>query len=396
MKHLVILILISCFSGAVSADDDFTLVDDTAKRSATDSYGLKGRWGVGGGVGMSSVIGPDIFKDGASEMDGKLAAALWGRYHFTDRFGIELAYTRLAFEFQPAGLSDLDPIVDVLDVSATYRMWPTKVFHILFQAGVGYARITDFAATGTGKEEDDFAIKARMGVEYMATHNLMLALQGDYYKINLGSGGDSDVRVLAPMLAVTYYFGGGSSVVPDNDGDGVANLDDKCLNSIPGVPVDATGCEIPPAKLDTDKDGIFDNEDRCPGSPAGQPVNEFGCAKTEKFEITLKVQFKTGSSAIDPQFTADLQSFAEFLTKYPDTNAEIEGHTDNTGGEKFNYSISQKRAQAVVNYLVKNHKIAKKRLTAKGFGPSQPVADNTTEEGRTKNRRVVAHVITVK
>lgn len=380
MKHLLFLLLVTGLSISASAEDN---------------YDLTGRWGVGGGIGMNSVVGPEVFKDGASKLDSKLSASLWGRYHLNSRLGFELAYTRLAYEFKNAG-SNLDPITDMVDMSAAYRMWPTKRFHILFQAGLGYVRATDFAATAPGDKMDDFVIKARMGLEYMATNNIMVALQGDYYKINLGGGNDSELRVLAPMLAATYYFGGTPAALADADGDGIADADDKCPGTAAGANVGADGCVLSEKKGDADGDGVLDIDDKCPGTPAGQSVNTFGCAKEEKLEITLNVQFKPGSSVIDSQFVADLEKFAEFLKKYPDTKAEIEGHTDNTGSEKLNFSISQRRAQSVVNTLVKNYGIGRQRLTAKGYGPSQPVADNSTADGRTKNRRVVAHVQTLK
>ncbi len=373
----------------------FMMISHNAFAQDANAYGLKGRWGAGLGVGMTSASSPDLFKNGAADMDSEMAYGVWGRYHFTDRFGADLSLTRLQFKYVNAPLSDLDPIADLADVSASYRMWPYQRFHVVLALGVGYARITDFDAPGTAFEKfDDYFIKGRIGFEFMATNNLMIALHGDNYRINLGGGPDSHINVLSPSLAVTYYFGSHKPDA-DADGDGISDSADKCPGTEKGATVGSDGCVVTPAQMDTDKDGVADATDRCPGTPAGQAVNEFGCAQTEKLEITLNVRFKSGSSTIDPRFTGDLDNFAQFLTKYPDTKAEIEGHTDNTGGEKQNFAISQRRAQAVVNALVKNHKIDKKRLTAKGFGPSQPVAENTTEEGRAKNRRVVAHVITV-
>lgn len=340
--------------------------------TADDTYDLTGRWGAGFGAGMTSISGPDEFKEGADELDSKFAASLWIRYHMTSRLGLELAYSRLMYEFvnTAAPRSEMDPTNSILDLSLAYRMFPKKVYHVLLQAGIGYVRYYDFDAANTSDTRDDLALKGRIGFEYMATPDLMVALQADYYRLNYGSDTPDDLNVWAPMLAMTYYFG-------------------KSEAAAPAAPAD-------PAKVDTDGDGIFDTEDQCPGTPAGQQVTAFGCAKTEKLEFTLKVQFAPGKSEIDPKFTADLDKFAEFLVKYPETKAEIEGHTDNTGAEKLNYRISQKRAEAVQKYLIDKLKIEKSRLTAKGYGPSQPVGDNATPEGRESNRRVVAHVKTDK
>ncbi|MBY0315385.1 MAG: OmpA family protein [Bdellovibrionales bacterium] len=361
-------------------------------------YDLTGRWGVGVGAGINSVLGPDVFTEGATELDGGFHGSAWARYHVSSRFGLELSYSRMMFKFKDETslpLNGRDPAVDAIDFNLAYRMFPLERWHALFQVGAGYARISDVGA-GTDSE-DDFTWKARAGAEYMATPDLMLAVYADYRFVNLGSGTDSKIEVLSPLLGLTYYFGGKSSAKasPDSDGDGVYDDQDKCPNTPANANVGGDGCPLTTQKGDADGDGVADAEDKCPNSERGQPVTEFGCTKTDKLEITLNVQFKPGSAIIDPKFTEDLKKFAEFLKQYPDTTTEIEGHTDNTGSEKQNYSISQKRANAVMNYLVKQ-KIDKKRLTAKGYGPSQAVGDNNTPEGREKNRRVVAHVQSTK
>lgn len=150
---------------------------------------------------------------------------------------------------------------------------------------------------------------------------------------------------------------------------------------------------LAPANMkDADKDGVADGDDQCPTTPTGDKANAYGCSSNERLEFTLNVKFETGSSKIDQKFTDDLKKLSDFMIKYPNSVANIEGHTDNTGSEKLNYKISQKRANVVRNYLIKTYKIDKTRLTAKGYGPLQPVADNSTQAGRDKNRRVVAHV----
>lgn len=355
---------------------------------ADDKYDLTGRWGLGLGVGTTMVSGPDEFKEGAGELDSKLAASIWGRYHLTSRLGLELAYTQLTYDFANAVGSDLSPKNSILDLSIAYRMFPKKVYHVLLQAGLGYVRYSDFDQTNTDDKRDDLALKGRIGFEYMATPDLMVALQADYFRLNYGSDAPDNLNVWAPMLGVTYYFGKAEKAA-DADGDGVVDSQDKCAATPAGTAVDADGC---PVKKDSDGDGVMDVDDQCPGTPAGQQVTTYGCAKTEKLEFTLDVQFAPGKTIIDPKYTADLEKFAEFLTKYPETKAEIKGYTDNTGAEKVNYRLSQKRADAVKAYMTDKLKIDKARLTSKGYGPSEPIADNATPEGREKNRRVVANV----
>jgi OOP family OmpA-OmpF porin len=106
------------------------------------------------------------------------------------------------------------------------------------------------------------------------------------------------------------------------------------------------------------------------------------------------IEFASGKSDIKPQYDDQIKKVADFMNTYPETTAVIEGHTDNVGKEKFNVILSAKRAESVKAYLVQKFGIAAGRLTAKGFGSSQPVADNGTPEGRQKNRRINAVIET--
>src|SRR5690606_30971099 len=115
-------------------------------------------------------------------------------------------YSRLYFEYKDSAFDNLDPVADVLDVAVAYRAWPQNRFHLLVQAGLGFIHFTD---GDTGRETfDDLAIKGKVGAEYMATEDLAVALHGDYYYANLGSGSGSSLQAFSPMLALTYYFGG--------------------------------------------------------------------------------------------------------------------------------------------------------------------------------------------
>lgn len=101
------------------------------------------------------------------------------------------------------------------------------------------------------------------------------------------------------------------------------------------------------------------------------------------------IVFKTGSAVIDvAKCKKTLDTIVSILNNYPGLKVQVEGHTDNVGNPKANLSLSQKRAEAVVDWLVKQGKVPSERLTAKGFGDTKPIADNKTAEGRNKNRRV--------
>ncbi|WP_188109662.1 OmpA family protein [Pseudohalioglobus sediminis] len=143
---------------------------------------------------------------------------------------------------------------------------------------------------------------------------------------------------------------------------------------------------------DEDGDGVTDDIDQCPGTPVGTRVDSVGCPLpvAQVASIKLMVNFGFDSTTVQEQYFADLGELAAFLKRFEDVYVDIEGHTDSTGPEDYNQGLSQRRAQAVVDYLVNEHGIAAQRLEPKGYGESQPVADNSTAEGRAENRRVMA------
>jgi OOP family OmpA-OmpF porin len=174
----------------------------------------------------------------------------------------------------------------------------------------------------------------------------------------------------------------------DSDGDGVYDNMDKCPGTPKGVPVDSSGCP-----LDSDGDGVFDYLDKCPDTPKGIQVDAIGCPVPikEKVSIDLKVEFEFDSAIVKNVYHEDIEKVANFLKAYPGTTAEIEGHTDNVGTDKYNLKLSQKRADGVMKHLVSKG-IDPARMRAVGYGESRPIADNNTKEGRDRNRRVVAGI----
>jgi outer membrane protein OmpA-like peptidoglycan-associated protein len=100
------------------------------------------------------------------------------------------------------------------------------------------------------------------------------------------------------------------------------------------------------------------------------------------------IRFVTGKAQIDPACDQTMQQITNILNEYPGFRVQVDGHTDNVGKAETNQKLSQARAEAVVSYLVQKKGIAAKRLAAKGWGAQQPIADNGSEAGRIKNRRV--------
>jgi outer membrane protein OmpA-like peptidoglycan-associated protein len=150
----------------------------------------------------------------------------------------------------------------------------------------------------------------------------------------------------------------------------------------------------PPVDKDPDHDGIIGDADKCPNEP--ETVNGYqdddGCpdevpAPVKKFiGVIDDITFKYDESTLLASSFAILDKAVAMMTDFPETRWEISGHTDFVGTREYNQQLSARRAQAVVEYLV-GKGIAADRLKAVGYGPDRPVGDNTTAEGRAKNRR---------
>ncbi|MDQ7015863.1 MAG: OmpA family protein [Gammaproteobacteria bacterium] len=175
----------------------------------------------------------------------------------------------------------------------------------------------------------------------------------------------------------------------DSDGDGIKNSQDRCENSAANSAVDAKGCVV---VLDSDGDGVPDSRDCCPNTALGKTVDEYGCAIIEIDLSNSDIPFEFGSeklSAIGEKIWANI---AKQIKQFPNVIVELGGHTDSKGSATFNQKFSLKRAKTVEAFLTSKG-VQAKQLRVQGYGESQPIADNRTEEGRRSNRRVEAHIV---
>ncbi len=195
--------------------------------------------------------------------------------------------------------------------------------------------------------------------------------------------GINDDNDKCPNQAGLAKYGG--CPIPDTDKDGINDEEDRCPNQ-PGV-AKYFGCPIP----DTDGDGVNDEMDKCP-NVAG-PARNGGCPEKaqimqSKVDTTAhQIFFATGSATLLAKSYKPLNALAALLKANTDLGMDIEGHTDNTGTDAINTKLSQRRAESVMKYL-KGKGVTVDRMSAKGYGSSLPIADNSTAAGRAQNRRV--------
>lgn len=156
---------------------------------------------------------------------------------------------------------------------------------------------------------------------------------------------------------------------------------------------------LPPA--DRDGDGVPDTTDRCPdvAGPAdngGCPVYEKVIVKPDKLELKEKLHFAWNEAVLEPESLPVLDEVVRALKDNQNFRVQVEGHSSSEGADDHNQTLSEARAQAVLDYL-EAHGIERERLSSKGFSSSVPLSTNETAAGRENNRRVefVVHFIIV-
>lgn len=384
----------------------------------------------GGTFSLSPYLGGFLF-DGKQRLEMRPIAGLRLGYNFTDRLGAEASYGYTKTE---------GTVNDAINGVKVHNYNLDLLYHFIPQN-----RLVPFVAAGVGGLHNDInanhvAFNYGGGVKYALNDDI--DLRGDVRHILYTA--NETLSNLEYSVGVGFVFGRTKPVpapvaapVPepkpvvapapppapkaepapapkDSDKDGVIDDLDKCPGTPAGVKVDANGCPIDSDKdgvpdyldkcpgtpagvkvdadgcpIDSDKDGVADYLDKCPGTPLGTHVDKDGCPPpAQKVTIELNVLFDTDKSDIKKKYHDELGKVARFLEKYPTITGTIEGHTDNIASDKYNMKLSQRRAESVKKYLVDKYKIDSKRLTAKGYGETKPIADNATAAGRQKNRRV--------
>ena len=251
-------------------------------------------------------------------------------------------------------------------------------------------------------EDDDFIepmVSVGLGLawEMGANDSIRWEVRADH------AYGDGDLpgnELTNYQLLVGYSWGLGAPL--DSDGDGVANRLDQCPNTPKGAKLDNKGCP-----LDSDGDGVFDGLDKCPtvsapgtsdgcplpvaekpAEPAPAPAPAPAPTPTPAPLMTLgDVNFDFDKATLKPSADEEIDKAVARVKKMEGEMYELKGYTDSIGSEAYNLKLSQRRADAVRNEMIRRGAPAD-RITATGYGEANPVGDNATKEGRARNRRV--------
>ena len=193
---------------------------------------------------------------------------------------------------------------------------------------------------------------------------------------------------LPVMLALSSCALLQSSSNPLADNDISSDIECCCTRPAPEPIIKEVAVPVAPVVIhasDKDGDGVYDENDLCPNTEAGKKVDQRGCPE---ILLTLHgINFNSDSSKVRPDSEQILAKAVTALQDSVGISVIIEGHTDNTGTPSYNQLLSERRAKAVLDFLVANG-IEKERLVSVGKGANNPTAGNHTKEGRYQNRRV--------
>lgn len=394
------------------------------------------------GFGVNAV---DVYPTNADPADGVITSSLFDEYfNVSDHWNIipSISYVSVSryvgdgFSVGARGsLNRIEKLGDVsVDDLSHYAVDGTIKYNILqntkldpfVEIGGGYTWVDEIGA-GT--------VNGGIGLSYWFTENVGLTLQTQYKHVFEDYG----VEHFQHLAGLSIKFGGtdtdGDGIYdkddacpevagleafngcPDSDGDGIEDSKDSCpdqagskeLNGCPdadgdGVADNKDECpnEAGPAEnkgcpwADSDKDGVLDKDDQCP-EVAGTVANS-GCPEvTEEVQKQLNdyartILFDTGKSSIKAESTSVMVDIIQILNEYPNAKFTVEGHTDSVGSNKLNQQLSEKRANAVRDFLIEKG-IGADRLTAIGYGEDKPIATNNTRAGRKQNRRVEINLV---
>ena len=325
-----------------------------------------------GAVSISPHVGGYLF-EGDQDLKNRPIYGFGLGYNLNERWGVE------------ASLSGINTGSDVTagDVNAyLYRLEGLYHFNITdrfvpyLAAGVG--GITLSPDSGSTKNSPLFNYGA--GVKYFLTEDI--ALRGDVRHVIAFDSRDATNNNLLYTVGLSISIGGGKEVAAVAPAPAPAPAPQPAPAPAPAPQPAPKPIPAPaPEPKDSDSDGIYDDRDECPDTPSGARVDKRGCWAPKN------VLFDFDKAIIKPEGRPGLDEVVVVLNNNPSMRADIQGHTDSTGSDAWNQGLSERRAQAVMEYLV-SPGIEPNRLTPQGFGESKPTATNETKEGRALNRRV--------
>lgn len=304
------------------------------------------------------------FFDSEVNQDDDFGWQIGGEVPISERWGLSLEHWEVETD-NDNGPGEAD--LKYTRLGGNFHLTQFGAWQPYLSAGIGYYRLKE---AGLTPDFDDNSFDFGVGVKRFIGDNFFL--RGDAKMIRVQDINTWDQSV---SLSIGYAFG------PKT----------RAAAPVAAAPAPAPA---PAADPDSDGDGVADSRDRCANTPRNLAVDANGCPIMDRSQERqdLLVNFDFDQAVVKPEFYDEIETFAEFLQTYSNTNAVIEGHTDSDGTEAYNQGLSERRAQAVMNRLVQAHGIPASRLSAVGYGEARPVVENNSTANKARNRRIEAEV----
>jgi len=314
--------------------------------------------------------GADLNSD-RDTRDGDVWQSVGFGYFLSDHFSLDLEYDEFDGDF-----TDFNTVVP----GATYDQWNLSTLGLVGRYYFGQNAWKPYVLGGVGSTKH----RSVLDEGHALSLSLGLGLHGQFSKHVSGRvqamwRQDYDASSLGPQdyfrdfiysIGLNFDFGGRAAAAP------------AATPPAPPPPAAAP----PPPNPDLDGDGVPNERDKCPNTRPGAVVDLDGC-EVESVISLEGVHFDFDKATLRPEAIVILNNAAGLLTTQERVVVEVAGHTDSVGSEPYNQGLSERRANAVRDYLVSKG-IKASRLSARGYGEVQPVASNDTDAGRQANRRV--------
>jgi OOP family OmpA-OmpF porin len=313
---------------------------------------------IGLGIGQSMF---DFDEVTLTDEEDTAAAIFMGR-DINESWSGEFYYHDLG----AAGLTETEEVdLSVLGLSAIYH-WPNNVDSWSVYGRLGAAHLRNETSPSVDRE-NAIELGYGLGLRWNMSEKWFSRLEYRGY----------GEEVSAVFLTAAYKFGTSDSAPAEE------------------VVVEEPAAVEEVVDGDSDADGIADSMDKCPDSAEGAKIDKSGCPVAtfeEKKEVLAKidlrdVNFKSNSQELTADSQASLEAAVVALKANDSIKLEVQAYSDSGGADAYNLALSKKRAASVKQYLMDNG-VDASRLTAKGYGEANPIADNSTAAGRAKNRRV--------
>jgi outer membrane protein OmpA-like peptidoglycan-associated protein len=341
-----------------------------AKAEARDHAG---QFSLGAGAGLITEApwASSAFKDAVTTGP---RFSLFGRWHYLSHHsGLELSYD----SFHHGGI---DLSSRSLIGSYFWRFDINGPVHPIVGFGLGHSWTKNYFRTG---DYDTFVSRIRIGAEVELSPRWDLAVHLDHFTIFRNFGDEPNLASLSPSISFVRFFGDYYS--PE---EFEAARSGKPYEG-PPTPLLPSQAAPAVANADADGDGIADAQDRCANTVTGVRVNSLGCGPDQRFNVTPELHFAFQKAELLPGADDALTEVVKLLSENSSLVAEVQGHTDTQGTEEQNDRLSRHRAEVVRERLIRHFHIAAGRLRAKGYGSRFPIAASQSPEQHARNRRVV-------